>query len=93
MELIVRWHAVPVTHVATDGSGCGKEASVLEILVSSDGCICISGLCMHCGETFTSPAVNWWAMMQIATVKDYLQAEIPAEPRNVVLCKEPKMKQ
>lgn len=93
MQLIVRWHAVPVTHVAVDGSGCGKEASVLEILVSSDGCMCISGLCMYCGETFSSPAVEWSALMQVATVKDYLQCEIPEETRNVVMCKEPKLRQ
>lgn len=67
----IHWHALPFTHIEGDGSGCGKDASILEICVSADGCICVSGICIHCGEQFSSPEIPWATIMRSVAIKDY----------------------
>lgn len=43
----VHWHCVPFTH------RCGKQGTVIEIAMRSDGIMAIGGLCAVCGEEFT----------------------------------------
>ncbi len=67
----IKWHALPFTHVEDNGGGCGREAQILEICVSSDGCICVSGICITCGAQFSSPEMPWATIMRSVSVKDY----------------------
>jgi hypothetical protein len=69
--MVIRWRALPFTHIANDGSGCGKEATILEICVSSDGCICVTGVCATCGEQFSTPEMVWADIMRSVSIKDY----------------------
>lgn len=70
----IKWRALPFTHVEADGSGCGKDATVLEICVSSDGCLCVSGVCIHCGEQFSSPELPWATIMRSVSIVDYKES-------------------
>ena len=89
----IKWRALPFTHVASDGTGCGREATILEICASSDGCICVSGVCEHCGEQFSSPEMPWSTIMRTCSVMDYNDSLVlepsepscPAEPLNDLL--------
>lgn len=71
--MIIGWHALPFTHIEEDGSGCGKDATMMEICVSSDGYICVSGMCHHCGVQFSSPQVAWATIMRNVAIKDHLR--------------------
>ena len=75
--MVVRWHALPFTHIDSAGHGCGKDAQILEICVASDGSICVSGVCITCGEQFSSPEIPWATIMRTVAVKDYRTSLIP----------------
>lgn len=72
----IRWHRLPFTHVEEDGTGCGNEASILEIAGRSDGMICVSGVCVRCGVQFSSPEVPWATIMRNLVVKDYERSKM-----------------
>jgi hypothetical protein len=72
--MVIKWRALPFTHQASDGSGCGKEASILEIAVSSDGALCVSGVCIQCGEQFSSPEMPWAVIMRSVSIKDFKES-------------------
>lgn len=60
----IHWHTLEFKHT------CGRQGTILEVLVSCDGSLCLSGLCVICGEEF-SESHPWASVMVNATIADY----------------------
>ena len=45
--MTIKWRGLPFIH------RCGLKGTILEVCLSSDGSVAISGLCVVCGEEFT----------------------------------------
>ena len=79
----IHWHTLAFKH------SCGNQGTPLEVLVSADGCLCISGICIHCGENFDE-AHSWASIMVNTTIVDYQKSLTVADPfEGVDLTKKP----
>lgn len=66
--LTIRWRPLDFKH------SCGLPGTILEVLVSSDGDICLSGLCAVCGKDF-SASVGMVTAIRSCAIADYKQGD------------------
>ena len=64
----VKWHRLSFEH------SCGLEGTILQINMTSEGRIAVSGLCVICGEEFTIED-EFLNMVRKAAICDYLTTD------------------
>ena len=70
----IHWHEVSFVH------SCGLKGTILEVCMSQDGEIAIGGVCVVCGEEFTTTE-STAILIAKSAIKDYVQhcAESPQD--------------
>jgi hypothetical protein len=62
----VHWHQLSFTH------SCGREGTIMEVCVSSDGGIGVGGICVICGEDF-SIEDTFAKLIAQSAIRDFLK--------------------